>query len=52
MKNTTNAVRTISEVGIFAALGFVFDELQGIIFKGVFPKASHHHIFDGLQFVY
>lgn len=40
MKNTTNAVRTISEVGIFAALGFVFDELQGIIFKGVFPSGG------------
>ena len=40
MKNTTNAVRTISEVGIFAALGFVFDELQGIIFKGVFPNGG------------
>ena len=36
MKNTTTAVRTISEVGIFAALGFVFDELQGILWKGVF----------------
>ena len=40
MKNTTTAVRTISEVGIFAALGFVFDELQGIIFKGVFPNGG------------
>lgn len=36
MKNTNNTVRTICEVGIMAALGFVFDELQGILFKGVF----------------
>ena len=36
MKNTTNTVRTISEIGIIAALGFVFDELQGILWKGVF----------------
>lgn len=40
MKNTTNAVRTISEVGIFAALGFVFDELQGILWKGVFVNGG------------
>ena len=40
MKNTTNAVRTICEVGIFAALGFVFDELQGIIFDSVFPNGG------------
>ena len=31
------STRTISEIGIFAALGFVFDELQGAIFKGMFP---------------
>ena len=36
MKNTTNLVRTICEIGIIAALGFVFDELQGILFKGIF----------------
>ena len=36
MKNTTNTVRTISEIGIIAALGFVFDELQGILSKGIF----------------
>ena len=40
MKNTTTAVRTISEVGIFAALGFVFDELQGILCKGIFPNGG------------
>ena len=40
MKNTTNTVRTICEIGIFAALGFVFDELQGAIFAGVFPSGG------------
>lgn len=36
MKNTTNTVRIISEIGIIAALGFVFDELQGILSKSIF----------------
>ena len=36
MKNTTNTIRTICEIGIIAALGFVFDELQGILWKGIF----------------
>ena len=36
MSRRSNYVRTICEVGIFAALGFVLDELQGIISKGVF----------------
>lgn len=36
MKNTNNVVRTLCEIGIIAALGFVFDELQGILFKGIF----------------
>lgn len=40
MKNTTNTIRTICEVGIFAALGFVFDELQGLFFGGVFPNGG------------
>ena len=40
MKNTTKLVNTLCEVGIFAALGFVIDELQGIIFKGVFPNGG------------
>lgn len=40
MKNTTNTVRTLCEVGIFAALGFVFDELQGVLFGGVFPNGG------------
>ena len=40
MKNTTNLVRTLCEIGIFAALGFVFDELQGIFFGGLFPNGG------------
>ena len=40
MKNTSKLVNTLCEVGIFAALGFVIDELQGIIFKGVFPNGG------------
>ena len=40
MKNTKNLVTTLCEIGIFAALGFVFDELQGILFKGVFPNGG------------
>lgn len=40
MKNTTNLVRTICEIGIFAALGFVFDELQGIFFGSIFPSGG------------
>ena len=36
MKNSNSTVRTLCEIGIMAALGFVFDELQGILFKGIF----------------
>ncbi len=36
MKKNTDTIRTITEIGLFAALGFVFDELQGIISKGLF----------------
>ena len=36
MKNTSNKIKTISEIGMFAALGFVFDALQGIFTKGIF----------------
>ena len=31
MKNTTNIVRIMCEVGIFAAIGFVLDEFQGAL---------------------
>lgn len=40
MKNTANTVRAITEIGIIAALGYVFDELQGILFKGVFVNGG------------
>jgi hypothetical protein len=40
MKNTSKLVTTLCEIGIFAAVGFVLDELQGIIFKGVFPNGG------------
>lgn len=40
MKNTPKIVTTLCEIGIFAALGFVIDELQGILFKGVFPNGG------------
>ena len=40
MKNITNLVRTLCEIGIFAALGFVFDELQGIFFGSIFPNGG------------
>ena len=40
MKNTNNIVRTLCEIGIIAALGFVFDELQGILFKGIFVNGG------------
>ena len=36
MNRTSTYVRTICEIGIFAALGFVLDELQGILSKGIF----------------
>lgn len=38
MNNTvrTNITKTITEVALFSALGFVLDELQGILGKGLF----------------
>ena len=36
MKKGSNTTITICEIGIFAALGYVFDELQGILSKGLF----------------
>ena len=36
MNKTSNAVRIICEVGIFAAIGYVLDELQSILSKGIF----------------
>ena len=36
MSKTNNTIRTICEIGLFAAVGFVLDELQGILGKGIF----------------
>ncbi|MBO6280447.1 MAG: energy-coupled thiamine transporter ThiT [Bacilli bacterium] len=40
MNKSTNTVRTITEIGLFAALGFALDELQGIISKGLFVNGG------------
>ena len=40
MKNTSKIVTTICEVCIFAAFGFVFDILQGVLLKGVFTSGG------------
>ena len=39
MKNN-NIIRTIAEVGIFAAIGFVLDEIQGIAFASIFTAGG------------
>ena len=36
MNKSSSLIRTITEVALFAALGFVFDELQSILTKSVF----------------
>ena len=40
MKQRNALVRTIAEVGMFAAIGFVLDELQGIAFASVFTAGG------------
>lgn len=40
MNKSSYLTRTIAEIGLFAALGFVLDELQGIIFSGVFTAGG------------
>ena len=40
MKRKSNLVQIICEIAIIAALGFVFDELQGVLFKGVFVNGG------------
>ena len=37
---THDVVTTMVEIGIMAALGFVFDELSGIMFKGIFVNGG------------
>ena len=40
MVKTRNTIRTICEIGLFAAVGFVIDELQGILGKGIFVNGG------------
>ena len=40
MNKTRNTIRTICEIGLFAAVGFVLDELQGILGKGIFVNGG------------
>lgn len=40
MKAKNELTRTIVEVGIFAAIGFVLDEIQGIILANVFTAGG------------
>ncbi len=40
MRKNSDIIRTIVEVAIFAALGFVFDELQGSVAKAIFPNGG------------
>lgn len=40
MNKSTQTIHTITEIGILAALGFVLDELQGIISKGLFVNGG------------
>ena len=40
MNKSSQTIRTICEIGIFAALGYVIDELQGILSKGIFVNGG------------
>lgn len=40
MSKTSNVIRTICEIGLFAGVGFVIDELQGILGKGIFVNGG------------
>ena len=40
MNKARNTIRTICEIGLFAAVGFVLDELQGIFSKGIFVNGG------------
>lgn len=40
MNKNTSIIKTIVDIGIFSALGFVFDELQGIFSKGIFVNGG------------
>lgn len=36
MSKSSKTIRIISEIGLFAALGFILDEVQGLFFQGIF----------------
>ena len=40
MNRTQKTIRLIVEIGLFAAIGFVLDEIQGAIFGAVFPSGG------------
>ena len=40
MNKTSNTISAIVEIGLFAAIGYVLDELQGIIFTNVFTAGG------------
>ena len=40
MNKTQKTIRLIVEIGLFAAIGFVLDEIQGAIFGAVFPSGG------------
>ena len=40
MSKTRYTIRAICEIGLFAAVGFVIDELQGILGKGIFVNGG------------
>ena len=40
MNKSSRLTRTIVEIGLFSAIGFVLDELQGIAFAGVFTAGG------------
>ena len=40
MNKNTSLIKTIVDIGLFSALGFVFDELQSILSKGIFVNGG------------
>ena len=40
MKERSNSIATICEVGMFAAIGYIIDELQGILSKSLFVNGG------------
>ena len=40
MKERSNSIATICEIGMFAAIGYIIDELQGILSKSLFVNGG------------